>query len=221
MDKDHQLDAPHNESLRGIEQLGDRSELSAVYPHPHKEWEESNMLSSDDRDRKHLKEREIITTSVRKSFIAIGLLTPVPFIVFVCFSAALSAVATKDNLGFLLLPIIIGLGLWVLVSYLALRRVHTIFYSHALRTVPFLATLLCLLAMCAQTLYSVTRPMQVNSFMVNSLALSGLLLIASVILSGILLFIWTSPRLHPSAKVSYMALLSVLLLGLAVAVTVL
>ena len=80
MDKDHRLDAPDNESLSGIEQISDHSDLTTIYPHAHLDWEKDELISRDEREKRRDDERLRVSLSLRKWFLPIGLLIPLPFL---------------------------------------------------------------------------------------------------------------------------------------------
>lgn len=219
MDSKHQLNAPNNDSLKTIEQISDRSSLSTIYPNAQKEWEGKDILSAEERSTKRDKEQLKLTTAIRKRFAVVGVLVPIPLALAACLLSVIATYVTMENLGFLLLPIILGIGAWILVSYLVIRQLHAIFYHHALRTAPFVIILLCLLGLSTQLLFILFRPLGANSIIGTTLAVSGGLFIASIVLSGILLLLWVSPRLRARTKFNLIAVLAVALVASSAAVT--
>ena len=221
MDRNHRLDAPNNESLGTIEQLNDHSNLSGLYFSARKEWEGKAIISDDERQSRQAEAQLAIALSIRPWFIVIGTLVPLPVILFIILSAIATTLVTKDNAQFALLPIILGIGLWFSVSFFSLRRVHTIFYDHAIKATPFAAVLVALVGLSAQASFLLTRNIQNESFLTNTLIVSAGTLVASIVISGLLLIIWTSPRLTGNNKVGGIVAIALLLLATIFASTLL
>lgn len=213
MDKNHQLKAPDNNELESIEQVPNRSELSALYFDAHNEWEGKELISDEERQRRRDKNAEAITTSVRSQFAVIGLLTPLPLILLALMLGAGASYVTIKTLN--LLPAVIAIiGLWILISFLSLRRVYAVFYNHALRATPFILILLSLLGVVTQGLYILLRPWLPSSLLFAILIIGLCLEVASVLLSLVMLFVWVSPRLSIEAKMGCLGgLAGALLLG--------
>lgn len=221
MDKDHRLDAPNNESLETIEQFHDHSELSALYFTGHKEWEGKEIISDEERQARTVEEQRTVTLSIRPWFAVIGLLVPLPLILFVVLLAAAFTYINVDNARFALPVVILGVASWLIASYLALRRVYAIFYEHAISATPFVAVLIALAGLGAQASYLITQPIQGNSFFINSLIVGGATLASSVVLCGILLPIWTSQHLDSGRKMGLIAVIVVCTLAVILAATLL
>lgn len=221
MDRNHRLDAPNDESLGTIEQLNDRSDLSGLYFSARKEWEGKAIISDDERQSRQAEAQLAIALSIRPWFIVIGTLVPLPLLLFILLSAIATTLFTKDNLQFALLPVIFALGFWVSVSYLSLRRVYRLFYDHAVKATPFIVILIALVGLSAQASFLLTRSIQNESFLTNTLIVSAGTLIASIVISGLLLIIWTSPRLTGNNKVGAIAAIALLLLATIFGATVL
>lgn len=213
MDKKHRLDAPHNDSLESIEQVGDHSELSALYFNARTEWEGKEIISDEERHARNAKELLAITLSIRKWFAVIGLLTPLPFIILVCIVAfAVTTITTTDSARLALPLVIFLLGSWIAASLASMRKVFGLFYEHALRAAPVVLILLVLDGLAAQASFLLTRPFQVGNFFTNSLVVSGGTLVFSVGISGLLLLIWTSPRLNGNTRIGLIATIAGVLL---------
>ncbi len=211
MDKDHRLAAPDNESLRTIEQLGDRSELTTIYPHAHTEFE-GDLLSSEARQEKRDKEQERINLTVRKWFLIIGLLVPVPFILGSLLFTVGVTFLKLENLAVLLLPVVAAAAIWVYVSYRAAKRVYDIFYEHSIKATPFIVTLLSLLVLSLPAVYVAIVPLYTSSIVLNALISSAIVLLLSVILSGLLILIWTSSRISPALKFGCVGIIALVIL---------
>jgi len=202
MDKDHRLDAPDNESLRIIEQVGeDRSNLSNLYPNAQKEWAGKDLLSWEAREEKKDQEQLQISLSIRKWFAIIGVLTPLPFVLAaLLFTTALTFIQVS-NMALLILPVVGIVALWIFISYKSLKGVFTIFYEHSLKATPFIVTLLMFIVFSLPALYMTMDALYTDSLLYNSIISSVVVLVTSVALSGILIMIWTSPRLHGAYKI--------------------
>ena len=212
MDRNHQLKAPDNNELKDIEQVPDRSELSALYFDAHSEWDGKELISDDERQRRRDKHNEAITTSIRPQFATIGLLITTPLILLALIASAGATHVTIEALDFLLPIIVLTIGFWILVSFLSLRRVYAIFYNHALRATPFILVLLSLLGIVAQGLYLLLHSWLPSSLILATLLFGLCLMAASVVLSLITLYIWVAPRLSIEAKIGCLASLAGLLL---------
>lgn len=211
MDKNHRLDAPSNESLRTIEQIDDRSELTTLYPNA-KTTLEGDLLSYEAREEKKEKERLRISLTLRRWFAVIGLLTPLPLVLGVLLFSVGIIFIREDTLIYLLLPIIFTFALWAYASYKSLGYVYNIFYNHSIRATPFVVTLLCLLLMSMQGHYVAVSPYYSDLLIVNA-ALSGVIVLAtSIVLSGILLLIWTARRLSAGIKIACVGIVAVVIL---------
>jgi len=202
MDHNHKLDAPNNDTLKDVEQLTDRSELSALYFKGKKEWDGKKLISEDERQAQREHERLTISSSIRRWFVVIGLLVPTPFALLVLLILFASENWSGDNIQFLLPVACLSIVAWGAASYAILKKTHTIFYNHALRLLPFYVIIGALLIPVAATLYTLSRPFFGNILFVNTaLVLTGVYL-ASIALSGAMVTIWTSSRMSSRHKIS-------------------
>jgi len=209
MDRDHHLDAPDNESLRTIAQLDDHSELSTIYPHPHSEWD-GELISRDEREKKREDERLRISLSLRKWFLAIGLLIPLPF-VFVAILITVTAHYTNiKDLGYLLLPLLVGIGFAVFGTYRGFKYGYKIFYTHGIKAGPFITFLLGLLLLSLNALFLLTQPLHTGELGIDTLIISASVFVASVLYSLLLVFIWSSPRLSSARKIALAGMLALI-----------
>lgn len=200
MDRDHRLDAPDNEALRTIEQLDDRSALTTIYPHAHSAWEGTDLMSAKDREQKRTQEQLKISLAIRKWFAVIGVLVPLPAILLLLAIIGASSFISIKSLIFLLIPIVLGIGLIGFVTYWSIKRIRTIFYSHAVKAAPFIIILVGLIALSIDSTFLMTQPLHNGVIFHDALIISAAVLAVSVILSGILMLIWASPRLTSGAK---------------------
>jgi hypothetical protein len=212
MDKDHRMDAPDNDALRTIEQVPDHSELTSLYPHAHDQWEGTELMSSEEREKKRDREQLNINLSIRRWFFIVGLLIPIPFLLAALMSAVGITYVTEKNLGFALVPIILALGLWFLFSRLAFKKVADVFYEHSIGATPYLVAHIGLLVLGIQATYVAASSFYRDSLIYNTLITSALVMVMSIFLSGVLLVIWTSPLLSSRLK-----FISVVVIALAIA----
>lgn len=207
--RNHHLEAPEKPDLDVIEQLPDRSELSTIYPQQQTEWQ-GTIMGESERTTERDKATANITLSIRKSFLVIGLLAPLPF-VFAGLVIALTLQTKllndpdpKSQAAIAVIAMLTG-GLWLTISGLIFRRLGNIFYNHALRATPFLMTLLCLLGISIQIFFIVTLPIHHAQPLLTVGIVSVLTVLWSLVLSYLLLWTWTTPRLSDNLRISLIA----------------
>lgn len=213
MDKDHHLDAPDNESLRTIEQLSDHSELTNIYPHPHDQWEGTELMSSEEREKKRDREQLNISLSIRRWFFLVGLLIPIPFVLGVLLAVVGITFMRPENFGVLLLPAVIALVVWFIASRLALKKVVSIFYGHAIATPPYFIVHIGLLLLSIQGIYVAASSFYTQSLLYDTVLTSGFVMLMSIFLSAVLLVLWTSPLLSSRLKFTSIGVIAVAILG--------
>lgn len=207
MDSKHRLDAPDNDSLRNIEQVGDRSELASLYPNAHNEWEGTNLLSQQAREEKRANEQLQISLTLRRWFAVIGVLTPLPLILGALLFTVAYTYLRIENLAYLILPVVITVALWGYASYRATKRVHDIFYQHSIVATPFMAALLLMLATSIPALYLALRELYGTSLIYNAVITCLVILAASIAYSGMLVFIWTAQKVSGAYKIGLVGIL--------------
>jgi len=212
MDRDHRLDAPDNDTLRNIEQLGDRSELTTIYPHAHKEWEGAELISRDEREKRREEEKLRISLSLRKWFVPIGIFIPLPFVLVTLLSTLTANYINIDKLGFLMLPLLIVMGALIYVSYRTFKFGYKIFYTHGVRAWPFIFILLILLGMSLHGIFLLTEPLHTGEEAIDMLVVAGTVFAFSILYSLILVYIWSSPKLPSGLKVACAGVLALLIL---------
>ncbi|OJU87829.1 hypothetical protein BGO17_02495 [Candidatus Saccharibacteria bacterium 49-20] len=212
MDKDHRLDAPDNESLSTIEQISDHSELTTIYPHAHLGWEKDELISHDEREKRRNDERLRISLSLRKWFLVIGILIPLP-ILFMGFLVSIAPeIFDMKKLQFMALPVLIATGFFIFLTYKGFKYAFKIFYKHGTKPVPFILALLGLLALSTNAVFLLTEPLHTGHYAIDSVIVDGGLLVASILYSLALVFIWSSPRLTSGAKLAYVGIIALLIL---------
>lgn len=208
MDRDHRLDAPDEEALRSIEQLGDHSELTTIYRRARHEWDGVDIVSREEREKQQREDRLRISLSLRKWFLPIGLFIPLPIILITLLLTLTSQYFSIQGLGILLLPVLIGVGALMYASYRAFKYAYKIFYAHGVRALPFILIQLSLLGMSLNGLFLVTEPLHNGEEWHDMLIVAGAVLVTSVFYSLILVLAWSSPRLGSAGKVGIAGLLA-------------
>lgn len=203
MDRDHRLEAPNNDSLSEIEQLSDRSNVGAVYRHAHDEWEGVGLMSGKERQEKYDQEQIRINLGIRKWFPIIGLLTPIPFVLMAVMLALAAQYLDMKMAGLVMIPVLLGVVLWAYITYKVVRGVYAIFYNHSIKATPFLVAFVGLLALSYHQLHLFTERYFGEDPLNNVLLVGGVVTTVSIILCGVLLFIWTSRRLSANVKVTF------------------
>lgn len=211
MDKDHRLEAPHNESLSTIDQLGDRSATAAVYPHAHDEWEGIGLMSGEARAKKQAEDQLRINLTIRKWFPIIGLLIPIPAVLYSVLIAFAAENLDFKQAGILLLPAFAAITIAGYLSYKSIRGVFRIFYNHSIKTTPYLIAHVGLLAIAFQPLFRFAQTFHSGWAVGDVLIVAGFLLGASVLLSGPLLFVWTSRKISSAWKFAIVLVLAAIL----------
>lgn len=213
MDKDHRLDAPDNEALRTIEQIDDHSDLSTIYPHAHSDWEGVELLSRDEREKRREDEKLRISLSLRKWFVPIALLIPLPFVVSGILITLSANYLNLQSLGFMMLPMLIITGGILYATYRGFKYGYKIFYKHGVKAWPFILALLALLLASLNLVFRITEPLHTGEEAIDVLIISGAILSLSLVYSLILVFVWSSPRLSAGAKIIAVSIFALILLA--------
>lgn len=209
MDKDHRLAAPDNDALKNIEQLGDHSGLTTIYPHAHKEWEGVEISTRDQRETERTKEQLRMMLSIRRWFLPIGLLIPLPFVLAVLLISIGAEYLKVQNLWLMIVPVVAIVGLWLYLSYRAFRAVYDIFYAHSIKATPFFIVLASLLVLSINLVHGLTQYTHSTSVIITTGIVSLGIMAVSTLLSGLLLFIWTSQKLPGSVKLAIIIALAI------------
>ncbi len=213
MDKDHRLDAPDNETLRTIEQLDDRSELSTLYPNPHKEWEGTDILSTLDRERKRNDAQDRINLTIRRWFPILGILLPLPVVITaLTFVFAYRFLSHADKLA-LLLPVMALVAIVAWLSYRSIKTIYAIFYNHAMGATLFIYTVGWYLICSIPGIFTLLNPALGDDYVINALILCGGFLALSIIYSGIVIYLWSAKKLSGRTKLSIATVIGTILLA--------
>lgn len=217
MDSKHKLDAPHNEELRMVEQLEDRSGLSTLYHGPGQQFE-GDILSAEDRDKAKAEKLEGLTSGLGKSALKIGLFVPYPLVSGLLLAAVLYSSVTWANALLLVALIILAVGAWALTSYYAYAAIFKIFYRHALRAGPFLVVSLASVILTSQASYGlVTENFSTESFLFNIAMVSLFIFVFSILANFILVGVWGNSKLGSGVKAAVSGL-TIIVSGFLVAV---
>lgn len=199
-------------NVEPVAQLNDRSELSILYTTPKNLWD-GEIMTVEARQAKKEAERRAVQTSIRTEFVKIGLLIPVPFLLASTGIALGVSVISESSVNIALLPSIVAVALWGLLSFLALKAVFSTFYQHALKAGPFIVLMLALLGISIQGLFIATLPLHnLNPLLITLYVNLGMLVI-SVVLTGIVLSIWVANRIHGGVKLGLIGLIALSILG--------
>lgn len=212
MDRKNRLDAPNNDALNDIEQVSDHSELSTMYFKARDEWEGKDLLSDEQRNAKRDAELLSLRLSVRRQFVILGILIPTPVIGLVILISWAATYLNGETIRSMFLAAILAIVIWLVVSYTATLKVFRIFYDHTLTTLPFIISIITLLGLSTQEIFLLTRPLHTDSFFTNTLIVSAGAYLASIMLTGILLTLWVSPRFSGRTKMALIAVLAVAIL---------
>lgn len=199
MDENHRLNAPDNDSLSQVEQLQDRSELSSIYPHAGKQWE-GDLISQEERERRRQHKEDMMSFGIRKLWWKIGFLAPLPLVLLCLFLAGSAKGIALTNINLMVIPMIIVFLIWIGVTITIYRRIFSTFYTHALQALPFLAILYVLLALSVEILYILTIPIHQQVPLTAVLLVGTLTLLWSLVLSPLMLVLWTTPRVSGAVK---------------------
>jgi len=217
MDHNHKLDAPNNDTLKDVEQITDRSELSTLYFRSHNEWDGKEIISHEQRQAKYTQEQIEISRSIRRSFVWVGLLIPTPFILLAVVLYLAVQYLSWENIQFTLPLALAMIAAWGAAVWGSLKLAHAIFYNHALQTTPFYIIISALLIPVAVASYLFLQPFFGTSTLLNILIVCASVYLASIVISGIILTIWTSPRIPGRGKISSLVGMALLLVAVAVA----
>lgn len=214
------MDAPDNESLRTIEQVSDHSELSAIYRRPGTQWD-GEIVSAEERERRRKHHEETMSFGIRSKFWVVGILAPLPIIIFALLGSAALAYITEKNVSYFIIPGLIVFSLFIAFTISAIRKVFDLFYKNALRAGPFLFVLFTVLLLSIQILYILATPLH-HQEILRAITYVGLAeLVWSTVICSVLLILWTTPKISGGGKFGIFALLAIALLMANAAIMVL
>jgi hypothetical protein len=197
------IQAPNEDELREIRQIEDRSAMTGIYFEPQKQYEGEVILSQEERSKAIEEKTAAASKGIWKSFLRIGLFIPYPLVIGASIAAALYTFAKELNPLLFLGICILSLGVWGVTSYFAYSAIFKVFYKHGLRAGPFLLVMLISVLLASQAAYGLVAVMFVGAelpLLFNTTLISIVLLIYSIIMSGILLAVWGNPKLKSLAK---------------------
>ena len=212
MDRNHQLDAPDNEALSRIDQVGDHSSLSTLYRKSKNDWT-GELVSEDERERRRQTKYDTISFGIRKQFHTVGFLITLPIVAMSIIIAAAFALVTDDNVGIMVIPAIFVFLFWVMGTYFGYRKVYGIFYNNALQATPYIIILLLFLGLLTPIIHSLTAGFHDQNAFVATALVAGIELLIGIIISYPLLLIWTTPKLSGNVKMTIICAPVVMLIG--------
>lgn len=214
MDSGHKLDAPNNEDLQLIEQVGDHSDLSTIYPHANNQWT-GDVVSLDERDRRQQQKIDTASFGVRSEFAIIGALLPFPIIAAFVPVAATLPLMNDDNVAYFVIPGIFAFFIWAGLTFASYRKVHRVFYKNTLQTLPFSLFHLSVLALSIPACYLITLPVHEGRLLQATVLVSLVELLWSILLCLVMLRLWTTPLLSGGAKLGIIMIIGLSFIGMA------
>lgn len=210
--KGHKLDAPHNESLKNIEQLEDHSSLGGVYRNARNQFD-GEILSAENREKANAEKVNAITSSIWKSSLKIGFLIPYPIVSLLLLIVGLNAIDRSTNAILLVFVIITSAAFWMITSYKAYASIFKTFYEHALRAGPFILVMLLTVLIASQAVFVfVSEYIASDSLLINLATISAIMIGYSIIATTIVLSVWGNARYKTFTK----AMVSLSMIGVSV-----
>lgn len=155
-------------------------------------------MQETDRQKILKTERDKIQTGLRKSIVLIGLSISLP-IVFGILVEQLGMAKVDLINAYSSIFLLLGLGITgVLTTFLLLKWVSRRFHKHNLRALPITLTTLLTLFLVIQKVFDLTNNL-IGGLIGYAVGLAGIVLL-SIVIAGILIFAWTSPKLPGLAK---------------------
>jgi hypothetical protein len=178
------------------------TELVGMYREAKKEVL-SPWMQEDDRQAAMQKERDGVITDLRKSSLRIGFYLGLPAALSIVLGTLALFRTGKDVneadamvLAFVLLFALAG---WAIMSFALIKATGTIFRKHTLRPLPIILTILLSLVFL---IFPALRYFDktIGGFAGNTAALVSILVLG-IIISTILIFIWTAKHIPGLAKI--------------------
>lgn len=215
MDSRHKLEAPNNDTLKGIEQLDDRSELAAAYASGKDQWS-GELVSESEREARRQHKLDTISFGIRKEFVLIGFLFPLPFILAAIISVAALTFIDEDNVALFVVPAIILFFTWAALTYFSYKKLYTVFYMNAIQTAPYAFVLLSILGFVTFAAYRMITLFHDMPVLGMTGVLSTLVILASILCNFFLLRLWTTPVISSGIKLLIIVSIGVALLGVSI-----
>ena len=212
MDSSHKLDAPDNDSLSRIDQVGDHSDLSTLYRKAKNDWT-GELVSDSERDRRRQEKFDTISFGIRKEFATISLLITAPLIISSIIATVAFTFVDEKNRPILGIPTIFLFLFWVIGTFFAYKKVYALFYNNALQATPFICVLLTYLGLFATILHILTAGIHNQNPLYSTIIVSGLELLLGIAISLPLLLLWTTPKLSGNLKLAIIVAPIIALIG--------
>lgn len=184
-----------HEAATGVE---DHSDLTTFYAVPKKEvlgpW-----MQEGDRQKALQADLDKIQTGLRKSSVLVGLSVSLPVVLGILlgqyvFSSTELAIAGPLLFVFIMLGLLLVITTIVMFMWVGKR-----FQKHGVRALPVTLTTLLTLFLVLQKIFDLCENL-IGGRIGYGVALISLLVV-SIIIATITIFVWTSPKIHPLAKV--------------------
>jgi len=195
MAQNHYVDSgDQREAASGVE---DHSDLSVFYASKKVE-DLGPWMQEADRQKILQAERDKISLGLRKSIVLIGLNVSLPIILGILLIQLIISNTTPDKVNTLIfIVILLGLGL-VILTIVLLKWVVDRYQKYSIRALPITLTTLLSLFLVLQKIFDLFQEL-VGGLIGYGLALAALV-ITSILISAISIFVWTSAKIHPIAK---------------------
>jgi hypothetical protein len=185
------------------EGVPDHSDLTTFYAEAKVE-DLGPWMQEADRQKALEEERNKIQTGLRKSSVLIGLSISLP----VVFGILLGQFAMTDTTiadGITAAFTLAGLGVLVLIlTFLLLKWVGKRFQKHSVRALPITLTTLLSIFLVTEKLFNYANTL-IGGIVGYAVAL-GSLVVIGIVVTTVLIFVWTSPKLHALLKIAALLL---------------
>jgi len=200
----HYIDAPDN-SLRTTNEMVNRDDLSSLYRQA-KHEELGPWLTEAQRQKVLKDKRDAEVIALRPSFALVGFLVALPVvlsIIMVHVIPTVIAAVTNDPTTLAMITAFGGiftLATYIFLSVACFKRAAAPFSQHGLKASPVIITLLLCLALAMQPLVFLADRF-VSETWAYPASLAALPVL-NIVLAGILMCIWTSPRVIGVLKIT-------------------
>jgi len=200
----HYIDAP-DDSLRTTNEMVNREDLSSLYRQASHE-ELGPWLTEAQRQKVLKDKRDAEVIALRPSFALVGFLVALPVVMSIILFHVVPivvAAVTNNPTTFAMITAfggIFALSTYIFLSVACFKRAAATFSHHGLKASPVILTLLLCLVLAMQPLAFLT-----DQFVSENWAYAASLAalpVLNIILAGILMLIWTSPRVVGVLKIA-------------------
>lgn len=212
MAENHYVD-PKDQRI-AAEGVEDHSDLTTFYIEANHE-ELGPWMQEGERQKALEAERNKIAKGLRTSIVPIGLFLGLPVIFGIILGQiALSGIVKQQDADAMayVIGMIFAAGITLAITLGLFKWISNTFHNHALRALPITLTVLASILFVTQNLFD-SMDQKIGGLVGYAIAL-GSLLILSIFISGITIFMWTTPKVSGLIKVLFL----LVVFGAAVAV---